>query len=122
MFENTPQGEKRDALVKWFNSSDNGIMVPNKRTVDGQEVVIHTNHSKYEARILSYLNSRRTVYRQGRRNYTDQKIAELIFEDVKDLSIDLEEIIINKSLLDHTNINDINFTYQPKKTKNAHLA
>lgn len=107
MFENMPAGEQRNALVTWFNSAENGIMVPNKRIVDGREVVIHTNHAEYEESISDVLNDLRREYVSSRKNYTNEEIAAFLFEDVRELSVELENMIIRESLLKHRNINEL---------------
>ena len=109
MFENMPDGRKQE-LATWFNSADNGIMVPNKRVIDGVEYVIHTNHARYEQAIIDYLNRRRTAYLASPRNYSMGKVSELLFSDVQTISKRLDELIVEKSLLGHTNINNLDLS------------
>jgi hypothetical protein len=102
MFEKIPSSKKQQ-LADFFNSQQNGILVPNKRVVNGEEYVIHTNHHDYELRLSEYLNAKRTGYVAD--GLADDVIAELLYEDV--LSVNLQGLIIEKSLLGNTNINEL---------------
>ncbi len=103
MFEKISSSKKQQ-LADFFNSQKNGILVPNKRIVNGQEYIIHTNHHDYELRLSEFLNAKKIGYDAD--GLADDVIAELLYEDI--LGVNLQDLVIEKSLLGNTNINDLN--------------
>jgi hypothetical protein len=105
MFENISDAQKQ-AVVDYFNSYANGIMLPNKRVVNGTEFVIHTNHAAYEGAIADFLNKRREAYKANK--FNDQQIAQRLFADIQ--KVNFESLIVEESLLKNTNVDDLDLS------------
>lgn len=101
----------------WYNDVGvigNGIMLPNKRTVNGEEQVIHSNHHGYEDKLRGLLNSRWSELEEG--VGTSQAALDL-FEEIKlfakknnTTDISLEKLLVKQSLMDNINVNKLNIT------------
>ncbi|HAA13801.1 MAG TPA: hypothetical protein DCE41_19760 [Cytophagales bacterium] len=105
MFENIPE-DRLEELIEFFNSLENGILVPNKRIVNGVERVIHSNHDLYETQIADFLDRKKAEF--SALNSNDELIAEDLFDLLREKNLEFEKKIIQESLLDHSNINSIN--------------
>jgi hypothetical protein len=108
MFENMP-ANRLEELTSFFNSNLNGVLVLNKRTYNGVEYVIHTNHMAYETKIAAFLKSKMKYYKETK-GYTTDEVADALFDDVLRLRSSLESKVIESSLLGHTNIDDLDLT------------